>query len=101
MNPNPASVVPALEIPLADALMLQAKERFRRVPFVLSFELGRGKLKIRDLLTLSRGAVIELHRPAGSDLDIRVNETMFGKGEPVIHQNTVGIKINEIFDDSI
>jgi len=81
--------------------MLDAKERFRRVPFLLSFELGRGKLKIRDLLTLSHGAVVELHRPAGGDLDIRVNETIFGKGEPVIHQNSVAIKINEILDDSI
>ena len=99
---NPAeSKAPVPEAPAADPRIRDAKERFRRVPFVLSFELGRGKLKIRDLLTLNHGAVVELHRPAGGDLEIRVNETIFGKGEPVIHQNSVGIKINEILDDSV
>src|SRR5262252_5468062 len=98
MNPTPASAVPVLETSATDRRMAEAKERFRRVPFLLSFELGRGKLKIRDLLTLSHGAVVELHRPAGGDLDIRVNETIFGKGEPVFHQNSVAIKINEILD---
>ncbi len=100
MNPT-ENKQPVLEAPAADPRMRDAKERFRRVPFVLSFELGRGKLKIRDLLTLNHGAVVELHRPAGGDLDIRVNETIFGRGEPVIHQNSVGIKINEILDDSV
>jgi flagellar motor switch protein FliN/FliY len=93
--------IPVQDAAASDPRMQDALDRFRKVPFLLSFELGRGKLKIRDLLTLSSGSVVELHRPAGADLDIRVNETIFGKGEPQIHHNIVGIKINEVFDDFV
>jgi flagellar motor switch protein FliN len=75
-----------------------AARRFRRVPFVLSVELGSGKLKIRDVLALRHHSVIELKRAAGSALDIRVNGLLLAKGEPVIYESRVGIQIHEIVD---
>ena len=79
----------------------EASYRFGRVPFLISVELGRGTLKIRELLALGHGSIVTLHRQAGSSLDIRINETLLGKGEPVIHENNLGIKINEIADGEI
>jgi flagellar motor switch protein FliN/FliY len=79
----------------------EASSRFGRVPFLISVELGRGKLKIRELLALAHGSIVALNRQAGSSFDIRVNETLLGKGEPVIHENSLGIKINEIAESEI
>jgi flagellar motor switch protein FliN/FliY len=72
--------------------------RFRRVSLQVSVELGRGKLKIRDLMALRHQSIVELKRAAGSNLDIRVNGLLLGKGEPVIHESRVGIQIHEIVD---
>ena len=49
----------------------------------LSVEVGSTEIKIRDLLRLSEGSVIELDRLAGDPLDILVNGTMIAKGEVV------------------
>ncbi len=50
---------------------------------MLSVEVGNTELKIRDLLRLNEGSVIELDRLAGDPLDIMVNGTMIAKGEVV------------------
>ena len=69
---------------------------FLNVPFEVSIELGRSKVKIRDLLRLKRLSVFELEKPAGGNLDICVNGTLVGRGEPVVLENRVQIKVNEI-----
>ena len=42
----------------------------------MTVEVGNTEIKIRDLLRLNEGAVIELDRLAGDPLDILVNGTM-------------------------
>ena len=49
----------------------------------MTVEVGNTEIKIRDLLRLNEGAVIELDRLAGDPLDILVNGTMIAKGEIV------------------
>ena len=49
------------------------------IDVVLSVEVGNTELKIRDLLRLNEGSVIELDRLAGDPLDIMVNGTMIAK----------------------
>ena len=50
----------------------------------LTVEVGSAELKIRDLLRLNEGSVIELDRLAGDPLDILANGTMIAKGEVVM-----------------
>ena len=45
----------------------------------MTVEVGHTEIKIRDLLRLNEGAVIELDRLAGDPLDILVNGTMIAK----------------------
>ena len=47
----------------------------------ISVEIGRTKLTIGELLSLSKGSIIELNRVAGESVDIFVNEKLLGKGE--------------------
>jgi flagellar motor switch protein FliN/FliY len=78
----------------------QALKPFLSVPFEVSIELGRSKLKIRDLLRLGNQSVFELDKPAGGALDIYVNGTLVCRGEPIILEDRVQIKVTEIVESN-
>jgi flagellar motor switch protein FliN/FliY len=59
-------------------------------------ELGRTRMTVRDLLSLSPGAVVELDRAAGSPVDVLVNGTLIARGEVVVIDEEFGIRISEI-----
>ncbi|MBT6122759.1 MAG: flagellar motor switch protein FliN [Candidatus Puniceispirillum sp.] len=62
----------------------------------LTVEVGSAEIKIRDLLRLNEGSVIELDRLAGDPLDILANGTMIAKGEVVMVGERFGIRFSEI-----
>ena len=68
------------------------------IDVVLSVEVGKAEIKIRDLLRLNEGSVIELDRLAGDPLDILANGTMIAKGEVVMVGERFGIRFTEIVD---
>ena len=68
------------------------------IDVMLSVEVGNTELKIRELLRLNEGSVIELDRLAGDPLDIMVNGTMIAKGEVVMVGERFGVRFTEIVD---
>ncbi len=68
------------------------------IEVTLSVEVGNTELKIRDLLRLNEGSVIELDRLAGDPLDIMVNGTMIARGEIVMVGERFGVRFTEIVD---
>ena len=64
----------------------------------LTVEVGSAELKIREVLRLNEGSVIELDRLAGDPLDILINGTMIAKGEVVMVGERFGIRFVEIVD---
>lgn len=64
----------------------------------LTVEVGKAQIKIRDLLRLNEGSVIELERLAGDPLDILANGTMVAKGEVVMVGERFGVRFTEIVD---
>jgi len=73
---------------------------FSTLALKISIELGRSTLKLSDLLELGYHSVVELDKPAGDNLDIFINGILLGRGEVVIIEDKVGIKINEFTDHS-
>ncbi len=59
-------------------------------------ELGRRRMTVRELLSLTPGSVIELDRAAGSPVDVLVNGTLIARGEVVVIDEEFGIRIAEI-----
>ena len=47
----------------------------------LTVEVGGAEIKLRDLLRINEGSVIELERLAGDPLDILANGTIIAKGK--------------------
>ena len=64
----------------------------------LTVEVGSAELKIKELLRLNEGSVIELDRLAGDPLDILINGTMIAKGEVVMVGEKFGIRFTEVAD---
>jgi flagellar motor switch protein FliN len=59
-------------------------------------ELGRRRLKVRDIVGLQPGSVIELDRAAGSPVDVLVNGALVWHGEVVVVDEEFGIRVAEI-----
>lgn len=73
------------------------EEVVKSIPITLNVEVGKTKLKLRDLLAVAQGTVLELDRSVGDLLDIKVNDAVIAKGEVVaISQNKLGVRILEI-----
>ena len=66
------------------------------MPLKVTFEVGRTRMDIKDLISLGQGSVIELHRFVGEDLDIFVNGKLVARGELVVYKENFGAKISEI-----
>ncbi|MEW6235668.1 MAG: flagellar motor switch protein FliN [Candidatus Omnitrophota bacterium] len=59
-------------------------------------ELGRTHRKIREVLELGPGSVVELDQLAGEPIDILVNDKLFAKGEVVVIDENFGVRITDI-----
>ncbi|MGA0930995.1 MAG: flagellar motor switch protein FliN [bacterium] len=66
------------------------------MPLKVTFEVGRTRMDIKDLISLGQGSVVELHRFVGEDLDIFVNGKLVARGELVVSKENFGAKISEI-----
>ena len=64
----------------------------------LTVEVGGAEIKLRELLRINEGSVIELERLAGDPLDILVNGTIIAKGEVVMIGERFGIRFTEVVD---
>jgi flagellar motor switch protein FliN/FliY len=75
---------------LADVSFLQD------IPIELVVELGRTRLTVRELAALGRDDVIELDRSASQPLDILVGGKVFARGELVVVDDRVALRVSEL-----
>ena len=66
------------------------------VPLQVTVELGSSKMRIKEILELGVGSVIELDKLASEPVDVYVNGRLIAKGEVVVIDETFGIKITDI-----
>ena len=69
----------------------------KSIPITLNVEVGNTQLKLKDLMAVAQGTVLELNRSVGDLMDIKVNDTVIAKGEVVTtSRSKLGIRILEI-----
>ena len=68
------------------------------VDLKVTVELGRAQLKLRDVLNLSCGSVIELSRLTSEPVDILVNGALLATGEVVVVDDHFAVRINKLLD---
>lgn len=66
------------------------------IPLNISVEVGRSKIKLKDLLKMGEGYVLELDKMAGEPLDLYVNSKLIAKGEAVMVGDKFGIRLTDV-----
>ncbi len=59
----------------------------------VSVELGRTKSSIREVMDLEEGAIVELNKIAGEQVEIFVNEKFVAKGEVIVIEDKFGVRV--------
>ena len=68
------------------------------IPVEVEVELDRRTMTAREVLELTEGSVIGTGRSAGENIDLYVGGVLFGSGEIVVIENTLGVRITDFRD---
>jgi len=63
-------------------------------------DLGETELTVGEILKLTKGSIVDLKKPAGESVESYVNGRILGKGEVMVYEKNLAIRINEILDSS-
>ncbi len=66
------------------------------IPVLMTVELGRTKIAIKNLLQLAQGSVVELDGMAGEPMDVLVNGCLIAQGEVVVVNDKFGVRLTDI-----
>jgi flagellar motor switch protein FliN len=75
-------------------------DRLDDVELDVRIELGRTRMYVQDVLRLNADSVIELERAAGDPVDIRVNGQLVARGEVLVVDETLCVRIGEIVEEA-
>ena len=73
-------------------------EKLDDISVIFTAELGSTTLAIDEILKLSKGSVIDLQKPAGESVELFINNKIIGKGEVMVYEKNLAVRINEILD---
>ncbi len=96
------AVVPqGMNLPVAEGLPEEPLggrpiELLYNVDMAVTVELGRTRMTMRELLALRPGKIVELDRSARAPVDILVNNTLLARGEVVVVDEELGVRVTEI-----
>ncbi len=90
------------EIELASYLedMMANYEGLLDMKVLFSADLGTTQIPLSDILKYEKGSIIDLQKPAGASVEIFVNDRVVGKGEVMVYERNLAIRINEILDSN-
>jgi flagellar motor switch protein FliN/FliY len=73
-----------------------ALELLQHVEIPVSVSFGRTHMRLRDLLGLANGSVVQLDRELGDEVEVRVNNCVIARGEVVAVNGNYGVRILEM-----
>ena len=71
-------------------------DRILDIPLKVTVELGSSRLKVKNVLELTKGSVVELDKLSGEPVDLLVNGRLMARGEVVVINENFGVRISEI-----
>jgi len=66
------------------------------IPLDITVQLGERRMKIRDILQLQAGSIIDLPKSAGENVDILINGQAVAFGEVMELEGSTGIRITDL-----
>jgi len=83
----PADLTPLVKVGMNSAEILMDVE------MPVSVSLGRTKMRMKDLLHLTNGSVVELDQELGDEVEIRVNNCVIAYGEVVAADGNYAVRV--------
>ena len=65
-------------------------------PLMMSVEIGRSELTVRDVLALKKGSLIEFTKVVGEPMDVIIADRLMARGEVVVVNERYGVRISEV-----
>ena len=65
---------------------------------IFEADLGRVDMTLKEILKLEKGSVIDLQKAAGESVDVYINSRILGKGEVMVYEKNLAIRLNEVLD---
>ncbi len=75
---------------------IQSWREYFDLPVSLTFELGRTRLTVREILELDALGIIQLSRSSGEGVDMLADNRPLARGEIIMIEDRTGIRVNEI-----
>jgi flagellar motor switch protein FliN len=69
------------------------------VPLDVRVEIGRAKLRMREVLNLGQGSIIRLEKQAGAPVDVIANDQTVARGDVIVIDDNFGVRITEIISN--
>jgi flagellar motor switch protein FliN/FliY len=91
--PSPATQPPVDQSIAAGAASL---DTMLDLPLEVTVELGGTTLQLGEALALQPGSILELERLPGEPLDMHINGRLVARGEVVVVNDSLGLRITEI-----
>lgn len=80
----------------ANESRIESWREYLNINVPLSFELGRTRLKVHEILTLTAETIIKLPRSTGEGIDVYADNQPLVRGEIVVIEDRAGIRINGV-----
>lgn len=96
VQPPPAQPPPQQHAPPASPVDQESIRRLHNVEVEVIATLGTTRMRIRDILGLQIGSVVELHRMVGESVDVTLNGRLIARGEVVVVDEKFAIRVHEI-----
>jgi len=88
-----------MKIDLEDQ-QLENYEKLVDISVNLVTDLGSTTIRTSEFLKLKKGSVLDLQKPAGESVEIYINNKIVGKGEVMVYEENLAVRINEILDSN-
>lgn len=66
------------------------------VPLRVTVQIGQTRMRVRDVLALDRGSVIELDRAVGEPADVLVNGRVVARADLTVVDDRLAVRIVEV-----
>ena len=66
------------------------------VPLMMSVEIGRCEMTVRNVLGLKEGSLVEFNKVVGEPMDVIIADRLMARGEVVVVNERYGVRISEV-----
>ena len=68
----------------------------RDIPFTLTVEVGRTRLKVRDILAIEPGSLVVTTKLSGEPMDLSLRNEIFARSEIIIIKDKLWARLTKI-----